>query len=590
MDDTVLDSWLQYAEASWNSAGRPIGLKPDFAIRKPAEFDCAYYRYFERRYIDIWLEIYSRINPENGYLLKRENPAFKESWNRNFSWSTIWKQVLPLLVYGSVLGASNKILVEIASFYCMGQAIPSIVIDRILDERTEQKFDADAAFCILAYTKSLKFFRAMNLPRKDILEDIFVRLTSEMYDRMITEHHLRFKTIPQFPADAITDYLSPQSRLRSSVFFGVLPTWAYVLANKTPPPQIEESTLALRIVRQLNDEILDVHEDIRGGLLTLPWIYALEEKPKLRQAITNLWENPNNLNLFSDCIRILNESSGKKRASAKSLEFLSQSMKITMDCFTSDNAFDITLLHNARWALLNWLSLVDYERSPETIQEPLLPKDIILDSASPLEPVPGGGVLVTNGKNKVLMSLVLKRGMLRWELPAGSAKNDECLEETARREALEETGKEIEIGEVVAICWHYSRILNKGWMGMIFRGLLADPEEANCFLVVSPKAFTHGKFNIHITPELYYQVKPENYDFEELKRLCENHIVHSTAFESIVASGFIDWRKIPPERIHPLHRQLLVSYGHKKQRLETLISDADQDFYKYDASSKIYYQ
>jgi 8-oxo-dGTP pyrophosphatase MutT (NUDIX family) len=410
-----------------------------------------------------------------------------------------------------------------------------------------------------------------------------------MYDKMLVENSRRYAPIPNFIVDAVRDYLLPNSRLLSSIFFGVLPVWAHALANKIPSDQMMGAMAAMRKVRQLNDEILDVNDDICYGLLTLPWLYAIEEKPILRRKIEKLWKEKDitNSKTFIECQQILYKSSSRKRTAVESLKFLSQSMRITIESFPINRAFEITLLHNIRWALLNWLEQVNYNRDVGTIREPCLPQDTILDTANPIEPIPGGGVIVVNDTNQVLMTLVLKRGMLRWELPTGVAKDGESMEETAKREALEETGKQITIGDAVAMCWHHSRKLNKGWLGVIFRGELINADSNFDFKVITPQAFAHGKFNIRVTPELYSSIKPMECDFEELLRLCNS--MFSTAHESVVASGFVDWKKIPIGRMHPLHRKLLEAYEAENHCMELLVSDADKDFESYDVKSKLYY-
>ncbi|MEM8638773.1 MAG: NUDIX domain-containing protein [Cyanobacteria bacterium P01_G01_bin.54] len=588
-NSTNINDWIEYCDSAWDSAGRPHGLKPSLIFSNPIDYDKYYYQYFEHRYIDLWLAIHSRVNPVNGFFFKRENIVFRKLWERKFSWKTIWKQTLPFLVYGTTLGVTHEILIELASLYCLGQAIPSMVIDQLLDNKAVEASKPDVVFCVLAYIKALRGLRHMKLPCENAIEDTFLDLTCEMYDRMLTEHDGRSnKKIPQFLLDSICEYLSPNSRLRSSIFFGILPIWAHALADRDLSERFIESTIALRTVRQLNDEILDVHEDICNGLLTLPWLYALEEKPELRGKIEMLWQDTANLDVINDCKEILKNSSGQYRAASKSMEILSESMRTTMEYFNVGSAFEITLLHNIRLALVNWLEQVNYERDQKNVREPCLPQDIILDSTNPIEPVPGGGVLVLNEENEVLMTLNLKRGMLRWELPAGVAKGEESLEETARRETKEETGKDIEIGEAVAVCWHYSRQLNKGWMGMFFRGELIDGTSANNFLVVSTDAFSHGKSHIKYGVEQYDQVDLNSYDFDELKRLCEEQV--PAAHENIVASGFVNWKQIPIERMHPLHRKLLEAYCRRSQCMEILVADADQDSVIYDVDSKLYYK
>jgi len=586
------EAWLKFSRSSWDAAGRPKGLDPDNILNDPVEYDRSYYHYFERRYFNMWFSIYSRINPNDGSFLRDENDVFKEAWRRNFDWHTIWKQTLPLLVYGTSLGAGNDVLVELASWYCIGQAIPSMVVDRILDNDTHiEKHSSDVAFCMLSYIKALKGLRAMGLPNSSGIEDTFLDLTAEMYEKMFTEHNNRFKPLPEYTSDAIQEYLLPGSRLLSSVFFGILPIWAYMLTDHKLKKEIHESLKKLRMVRQLNDEILDAEGDLNHGLLTLPWLYAMEEKPELRNLIEKQWKYRNRQTLKDNCFKKLESSGARKRAVRQSKEFLSQSMKITMKHFRAENAFDITLLHNVRWALLNWLEKENFKRNPGDIYNPHVPQEDFAGTPESIEPVPGGGVVVYNSAKQVYLSLVLKRGMFRWEIPAGRSIDEESLEETAKREFLEETGRNVEVGDAIASCWHYSKILNKGWMGLFFKGNIkkGKDEDPDQIMIVAPQAFVHNKFDMHKHPEVYRPVNLCDCDFEELLKLCSRNL-HSTMYEYVIASGFVDWKKIPVGRIHPLHKDLLEALETSpNNEMIFLCADADEDFTIYDGNSKLYF-
>src|SRR5207302_643958 len=66
---------------------------------------------------------------------------------------------------------------------------------------------------------------------------------------------------------------------------------------------------------------------------------------------------------------------------------------------------------------------------------------------------PGAGALVQQG-DKVLMALVVRRNLLRWELPAGVANDGETMEATAIREVEEETFLRVTPGKLIGSGWH----------------------------------------------------------------------------------------------------------------------------------------
>ena len=60
----------------------------------------------------------------------------------------------------------------------------------------------------------------------------------------------------------------------------------------------------------------------------------------------------------------------------------------------------------------------------------------------------GAGTLVVRD-GRILMICRLRSGQVRWELPSGLVEGSEALEETARREALEETGIHVAVGNLL---------------------------------------------------------------------------------------------------------------------------------------------
>ncbi|MGH6942649.1 MAG: NUDIX hydrolase [Geminicoccaceae bacterium] len=68
----------------------------------------------------------------------------------------------------------------------------------------------------------------------------------------------------------------------------------------------------------------------------------------------------------------------------------------------------------------------------------------------PAQPVIGVGVVVWHGERVLLVQRARPPRQGQWSLPGGGLRLGETLAEAARREVMEETGLEVDLGEIVA--------------------------------------------------------------------------------------------------------------------------------------------
>lgn len=132
-----------------------------------------------------------------------------------------------------------------------------------------------------------------------------LEVTTFVHARMFKDHLERYN--PAFlerPEQQLQAYLhSSKSRLLGSGYWEVMARAAFVQHGKPFPMHLHSIDIKLRKLRQIIDELADVEEDLRGGLITLPLLHALTQKPELmRQNIQNYWHAKDEA---KDCSHIL---------------------------------------------------------------------------------------------------------------------------------------------------------------------------------------------------------------------------------------------------------------------------------------------
>jgi mutator protein MutT len=75
----------------------------------------------------------------------------------------------------------------------------------------------------------------------------------------------------------------------------------------------------------------------------------------------------------------------------------------------------------------------------------------------PQAPIVAVGVIIRQGDQIALIQRAKEPAKGLWTFPGGAIELGESLEEAARREALEETGLEVQIGKVATVIDHVAR-------------------------------------------------------------------------------------------------------------------------------------
>ena len=121
---------------------------------------------------------------------------------------------------------------------------------------------------------------------------------------------------------------------------------------------------------------------------------------------------------------------------------------------------------------------------------------------SAVSPVVGVGVVLVDEDNLLLIKRGRDPGRGLWAVPGGKVRVGERLVEGARRETREETGLDVEIGEVVWVGEHIDdehHIVLIDFSGVVVGGELAAADDADDARWVPLAAAT----DLPLTPTMY---------------------------------------------------------------------------------------
>jgi hypothetical protein len=363
------NDWYEYSLESWRGSNAPPQLHPEKIYTDPVKYDMDVYKFLEEKYSN---QICSMVDAAEVMLTSQPNfpNYYIDYWNNGFNESSLWKQIIPFLVFGRFLNVDEQSIHEFGKIFVFGQAIPSIVVDKILDENTNNEKSSDLKNQFLYVIISIiNSFNSLAQIKSYNLIEIYSSLISSMYEKMWTEHRNRY-LIPELSDNYIDEYLNGDSRLLSSVFFSIGIESAYKLSGVEIPADLKRNINNLRKVRQLNDELLDFEDDLLNGLITSPILLGLQNpelKGSLEMLINKLWQNNSKI-ILKRISNIVHENKYIQYLAQFSYELLLRVFDSIRNNFGSKKAFEISLLLNIRIALLVRLELNDWHDVDKSMQ------------------------------------------------------------------------------------------------------------------------------------------------------------------------------------------------------------------------------
>lgn len=376
IESIISSEWLEYCTKAWIYKGNPIGLSPQLIFSDPLQYDHACYHWLENKYKDELGEMFMELQV-GAEIIKTSSQYFKTYWQKYFYEAPLWRQIIYFLVFADLYGGINSEILKTIRFYSLGLGIPGVALDKVSDRASNDIKEIYNTFCftIMAFNKSI----LMDEISKDVLQ-CYCQDVEYMLNLFWAEINSRYDMSCN---KNINDYIyNNDSRLCVAIYIPLAVKFLYKLKKMELPLDLSEALFSLSKVRQLNDEIVDIHEDIESGILTFPYVYALNNSSyfnELSNEINLLWERNKIKEYSKKHSRRIHEillSSGSFDCSAyESLKLLNSSTTIFRKYFSSETIFELSLLINMRIAHLIRLRNNNWEEiSQELIYQPRFSK------------------------------------------------------------------------------------------------------------------------------------------------------------------------------------------------------------------------
>jgi hypothetical protein len=366
--------WIAYSYHSWRSAGEPPSLQPSRVYTDPIGYSAEVYRWQEEKYESEFEAVFRCVRLDSE-LIAGLGPSFASLWSIYLDPWSVWKQLRPLFVFSSALNGVTTAHRDVAVAYVLGQGVPSMAVDRVLDTSDQSvempHLQAMLPFCLISYNAGITLMREAGLSSQ--VAQVFLKHTKDMYQLMWKEFDKRYRVPRDTSASILRDYIHKESRILSSVFFGIAIEWAFLMAGEALTKESKDAGRALRKVRQLNDEIIDLEHDFRNGITTFPILHCLhseqcgDDMARLLEVAWSLAQQQEQIP--ADLTRSFHQMIGRSYSlfatAVQSLNQLTTAMDFIMRYFDARRAFEVSLVLNQRMSTLtkrahkNWGYVAD---------------------------------------------------------------------------------------------------------------------------------------------------------------------------------------------------------------------------------------
>jgi hypothetical protein len=281
-------SWHEYYELSISTLKTQCDFSVGRMLQDPIGFDKDVYLYFESKYSE---KLSKCIGNTYQWLIQKHN-KIAEKIDQDYvslaDWESVWKQTIPFMVLADFFDLDKEVVDEFIGCFVFEQAIPSKLFDQILDENLELQ-SSNSWWGISRVISTSLDQKLANLPLVQTSRQKLSSYSGYMCEKMIQEYSQRYD--PDKLDISIENMICNDPGLNASVFFRATFEVAASMINSDTADTadtVRNIGHCLALVRQVNDEICDLDDDVVVGVISLPIVAACQDEIIKSRILANL--------------------------------------------------------------------------------------------------------------------------------------------------------------------------------------------------------------------------------------------------------------------------------------------------------------